>query len=83
MPLEVVSQFFGGDEECEEEFLLHRVPLVSIAQHSADEVYGMLNEGRLGCGSTGFLGRFVGARTEACLWRVLNRGSRGRLGRER
>ena len=48
MSLEVVSQLSGGGEEHEEELLLHGVPLASVAQHSADEVYWMLDEGRLG-----------------------------------
>ena len=63
--------------------MLHRVPLASIAQYSADEVNWMVDEGCLGGGSAGFLGRLVGAPGETCLRRVLNRGSRGRLSRER
>ena len=77
-----MSQLSGGNEQREEELLLHRVLLASIAQHSTD-VYWMLDEGRLRCGSAGFLGRLVGAPGEACLWRVLDGEGCGRLGRKR
>ena len=79
VPLEVVSQFSGGNEEREEELLLHGVPFASVAQHSADEVYWMLDEDRLGCGSIGSLGRLVRGLVEGCLWRGLDREACGRL----
>ena len=63
--------------------MLHRVLLTSITQDSADEVDWMLDEGCLGGGSAGLLGMFPWIPGEAYLWRVLNRSSRGRLGRER
>ena len=79
VPLEVVSELSGGSEEREKEFLLHGVPLASIAQHSADEVYWMLDEGRLGCDTIGSLGRLVRGLVEAFLWRSLDREACGRL----
>ena len=63
--------------------MLHRVPLVSIEQYSAEKVNWMLDEGCLGGGRAGFLGMFAWVPGEACLWSVLSRRSRGRLGRER
>ena len=62
--------------------MLHRIPLVSIAQYSDDEVNWMLDEGCLGCGSGGLLREFAHVPGEACLWRVLNRNRCGWLGRE-
>jgi hypothetical protein len=44
MALEVVAQLPGGDEEHEEELLLHGIALTCISQDCADEVHGVLDE---------------------------------------
>jgi hypothetical protein len=49
--LQVVVQLPGGDEEREEELLLHGVALARIPQHRADEVHRMLDEAR-SCGGS-------------------------------
>ena len=67
MALEVLTQLPRGDEEREEELLLHGITLVSITQHSTDKVYRMLDEGRWRCGSIGSLRRLVGGIVEAYL----------------
>jgi hypothetical protein len=46
MAREVMAQLPGSDEEHEEEFLLHRVTLLRIPQHRADEIYWVLHEAR-------------------------------------